>query len=219
MSFLMKIDEIHADNQQKISIESISDNFSSFINVEPVKKNLKRRFLIKKQEKSKLLIVSGNQRVYLSDYHIISTILNMDKKYIDWFLNSFIKLYNNETNPFNFKISEFEYTGVGIDYYPGSYEFTLFSDTVIDINDLIFVLNFIFSKDKQWELDASIENFSKSTIVKYITLIDYFSNKSKRSKTFLRKIGYPTDVPRIVNVSSKNDIFSDVSTFDISKYL
>ena len=105
---------------------------------------------------------------------------------------------------------------MGIDYYPDLYEITLFSDTVIDINDLVFVLNFIFSKDKQWEVDASIENFGKSTIVKYIVLIDYYSNKSKKSESFLREIGYPINKPISFN---KKDFFSDVSNFDISKYL
>lgn len=216
MSFLKKIDEIHIDNRANLRIATDNGDFSSFINVEPVEKSLKSKFIIKKQEKSKLLIVSGKQRVYLSDNDIISSILSLDKKYIDWFLNAFIRLYNNEIKPFKFKISDLEFTGIGIDYYPDLYEITLFSDTVIDINDLVFVLNFIFSKDKQWENDVSIENFSKSTIVKYIVLIDYYSNKSKRSANFLRKIGYPTNKPIVFN---KKDFFSDVSAFDISKYL
>lgn len=219
MSFLKKIDEIHTYNQEKFGLEAANSDFSSFINIEPIGISLKNKFIIKKQEKSKILIISGKQRVYLSDYHIISTIINSDKKYADFFLKAFIKLYNDEYKPFNFEIAGETFTGIGIDYYPHLFEITLFSDTVIDVNDLIFVLNFIFSKDKQWELDSSTEDFSKSTIVKYISLIDYYVNNSKRSEDYLRQIGYPTDKTDFVQFPNKKDVFSDVSDFDISKYL
>lgn len=219
MSFLKRIDKLHKENRSVYGIEMSNNDFSSFINVEPVDISLTQKFIIRKQEKAKLLLVSGKQRVYLSDNDIISTILDMEKNCIDWFLNSFIKLYNDEFEVFNFKLEDKLYKGIGISYYQSQREISLFSDTKIDINDFIFILNFIFSKDKQWENDTSQENFGKRTIIKYITLIDYYSNQSERSKNYLEKIGYPIYKPNFVTASKIKNMFSDVNSFDISKYL
>ena len=219
MSFLKRIDKLHKENRSVYGIEMSNNDFSSFINVEPVDISLTQKFIIRKQEKAKLLLVSGKQRVYLSDNDIISTILDMEKNCIDWFLNSFIKLYNDEFEVFNFKLEDKLYKGIGISYYQSQREISLFSDTKIDINDFIFILNFIFSKDKQWENDTSQENFGKRTLIKYITLIDYYSNQSERSKNYLEKIGYPIYKPNFVTASKIKNMFSDVNSFDISKYL
>lgn len=225
MSFLKRIDKLHKENRSVYGIESSNNDFSSFINVEPVDISLTPKFIIRKQEKAKLLLVSGKQRVYLSDNDIISTILDMEKNCIDWFLNSFIKLYNDEFEVFNFKLEDKLYKGIGISYYQSQCEISLFSDTKIDINDFIFILNFIFSKDKQWENDTSQENFGKRTIIKYITLIDYYSNQSERSKNYLKKIGYPiynhnfVTASKSISASKIKNMFSDVNSFDISKYL
>jgi hypothetical protein len=124
-------------------------------------------------------------------------------------LNSFIKLYNDEFEVFNFKLEDKLYKGIGISYYQSQREISLFSDTKIDINDFIFILNFIFSKDKQWENDTSQENFSKRTIIKYITLIDYYSNQSERSRNYLEKIGYPIYKTNFVTASKIKNMFSD----------
>ena len=118
MSFLKKIDILHETCRKVYGIDKNNKIFSSFINIEPVEKNLTQKFVIKKQEKSKLLVVSGNQRVYLSDYSIISTILRMDHDDIEWFLKEFIKAYNNEYEPFKFKIEDEVFEVVGINYYP-----------------------------------------------------------------------------------------------------
>lgn len=222
MSFLKKIDELHEKSLCAYGIEKTNNDFSSFINVEPVGISLNNKFIIKKQEKAKLLLVSGKQFVYLPDKQIISTILqmkHMKKFYIDWFLNAFIKFYNDASKTFKFKVEDELFEGIGIDYYPSSLEILLFSDTKIDINDFIFVINFIFSKDKQWEIDASLEDFSKRTIVKYITLIDYYANGSKRSIDFLSEIGFPIDKPELATPLKIKNMFSNVSSFDITKYL
>lgn len=219
MSFLKKIDELHDENKITYGIKSSNNDFSSFFCVEPVGASLTKKFIVRKQKKSKLLIVSGSQRVYLADYHIISTILSMNKTYVRWFLNEFIKLYNGDYKPFKFKVINEEFEGVGINYCSKPHKILLFSDTEIDINDFIFILNFVFSKDKQWEIDSSQENFSKRTIIKYITLIDYYANRSEHSKVFLSKIGYPIDKPLQTYAFDDNVLSSEINSFDISKYL
>jgi len=218
MSFLKKIDELHEENKITYGIKSSNNDFSSFFCIEPVGTSLNKKFIIRKQKKSKLLIISNSQRVYLSDYHIISTILSMKKTYINWFLNEFIKLYNEDYKPFKFKIVNENFEGVGINYFSKPHKMLLFSDTEIDINDFIFILNFVFSKDKQWEIDASKEDFSKRTIIKYITLIDYYANHSEYSKVFLSEIDYPINKPLQVYAFDDNVLSSKINSFDISKY-
>ena len=219
MSFLKKIDTIHNDSQSDFCAEEMSETFSSFISVEPVGITLTKQFVVKKQDKSKLLIVSGKQRVHLSDHQILSTILQLDKCLIEWFIKAFIDLYNKKFKPFKFKIEDEEFQVIGIDYYPEPKEILLFSDTRIDINDFIFVLNFIFSKDYQWEIDKPQKDYSKRTIIKYITLLDYYHKKSERSKEFLEKIGYPTENTELLDVPKTKSMFSQIKSFDISKFL
>ena len=219
MSFLSTIDTIHDECKRQYSTEEISENFCSYIDIEPADKISTNKFVIKKQEKSKILIVSGKQRVYLSDYQILSTILKMDKDYINWFICAFVNLYNNIFEKFKFKIADKEFEGIGISYYPQPKEILLFSDTIIDINEFIFVLNFIFSKDYQWEQDKAKKDFSKRTIIKYITLLDYYANKTERSRDFLEKIGYPIRNEKLYDVSKTKNMFSKINQFDISKYM
>ena len=219
MSFLNKIDATHAYCQSEYYAEELSKSFSTYISVEPVGINLTKQFVIQKQEKAKLLLVSEKQRVYLSDYQILSTILHLDKDLIDWFIRSFLELYKGNFKVFKFKVADEEFDGIGIGYYPNPKEIVLFSDTQIDINDFIFVLNFVFSKDYQWEIDRPQEDYSKRTIVKYITLLDYYSNKSERSKEFLEKIGYPLKVMEFIDVPNTKSMFSKINLFDISKFL
>lgn len=219
MSFLNKIDAIHNDSRSEFSAEELSETFSSFMSVEPVGITLTKQFVIKKQDKSKLLIVSGKQRVHLSDYQILSTILQLDQCLIEWFIKAFIDLYNKKFKPFKFKIEDEEFQVIGIDYYQEPKEILLFSDTRIDINDFIFVLNFIFSKDYQWEIDKPQKDYSKRTIIKYITLLDYYSNKSERSKDFLEKIEYPLESTEFIDVPNTKSMFSKIKLFDISKFL
>ena len=143
----------------------------------------------------------------------------MDKDLIDWFIRSFIELYKGNYKNFKFKVADEEFNGIGIGYYPSPKEILLFSDTKIDINDFIFVLNFVFSKDYQWEKDILIEDFSKRTIVKYITLLDYYANNSERSKEFLEKIGYPLSATEFIDIPKTKNMFDKTNLFDISKFL
>ena len=219
MSFLNKIDEVHNEVKTANGIELSNTDFSSFISVEPVDISLSKKFVILKQKKSKLLIVSGKQRVYLSDYHIVSTILRMDKSYVDWFLKELIKAYKDEYKPFKITINGEEFEGSGISYYTGSCKILLFSDTEVDINDFIFVINFVLFKDKQWEIDSEQENFRRKTIVKYITLIDYYANKAERSMEFLYRIGYNTATTHLNPFFDDEALALEIDSFDISKYL
>lgn len=219
MSFLKEIDKIHSKNMEEYGISDSNTRFSSFIPVEPVGISLITKFVIKKAQKSKLLILSGNQRVYLSDYDIVSTIINMDKSYVNWFLSEFVKLYNGVYESYEFIINDDKIKGKGMNYYSKPYRFTLFSDTEIDINDFIFVLNFVFFKDKQWGQDSAQEDFRKLTLMKYIVLIDHYINKTKYSETFLSTIGYPVNGPLLMGKFEECIGKIEINLFDITKYM
>ncbi|MDO5558498.1 MAG: hypothetical protein Q4F95_02755 [Oscillospiraceae bacterium] len=83
MFFLSKIDEIYETEKKQYEIENNYD-FCSYIPIKPININTSIDFLIKKQEKAKLLLVCGKQRVYVSDLQVIDTVINMDINDIRW---------------------------------------------------------------------------------------------------------------------------------------
>lgn len=251
MNFLEKIDEIHNHNVNEINTRSKNKKenvvinevkrkkFISYITIKPNNTKVKCEFLIQKQEKSKLLLVNREQRVYISDLGIIRTIVDMEENLYKWFLNKFINLYNDndDIEKMDFHINNESFEGYGIEYYPQEYEINLFSDTKIDINDFIFILNFIFSKDiisselRVKKDNRKINNFKK-TLCKYISLIDYY--RTKKDKGFLKNIGYPVgeeylicnegiiNNDKIIDSNKINKKFNNenlIEKFDILKYM
>jgi hypothetical protein len=216
MNFLEEIDNIYKKEREINDIPQSNGDFSCFIPIEAIDYKTSCEFLIKKQEKAKLLFLVGKQRVYLSDLQIIRTILRMGKEDINWFLQQFISLYKGNYSKIQFKILEKTYEGFGIINYSEEKGLLLFSDSEIDINDFVFLLNFIFSKDKYWGEMNELEDFRKKTLCKYISLIDYYSNKSNHSECFLKSIGYP--YYKRYPVDNKK-LFNNIEEFDISLYV
>lgn len=218
VDFLTKIDDIYKRYCDKYKIEN--DFFSYFIPIKPLNcSNITCDFFIKKQENSKMMLLSGSQRVYISDLQIINTILGFDTKIIEWFITQLVILYTNPKYKVKFMIENEEFEGYGISYYNEKIKFNLFSDTLIDINDFIFVMNFVFVKDQCWENISKIDGFAKRTICKYIVLIDYYANKSKRSELFLKNIGYPYEKSEYPKDNKKTKLlFNNIKKFDISLY-
>lgn len=216
MNFLKKIDYLYDNEKKKYNISDNDKSFSLFIPLEHITYRTTCSFVIKKQQKAKLLLVEGQQRVYLSDLQIINTILSMPKNDVKWFLKQLALLYSGTEEKIKFKIDEDLFEGIGISKYPYNKKLLLFSDSNIDINDFIFILNFVFSKDKAWEEISRKNNFSKSTLCKYIILIDYYTYKNPQIKEFLEKIGYSIEDPYPIR-----DIpyYKLLKSLDISLYL
>ena len=65
-----------------------------------------------------------------------------------------------------------------------------------------------------------LQDFSKRTLCKYITLIDYYANANTRSKKFLKDIGYPIDenTQHPIDTSYTKKMFNHTEMFDISRY-
>lgn len=221
MPFLQKIDEIFEASRLQYSVSSKNDDFHTYIPIEIYNDTHRFQFLIRKGKKSKILILSGKQTVYLTDYQIISTILSMGDKEIKWFLEQFVSLYVGNGAQIKLVLDGIEYAYAGIPSYPEEKEILLFSDTNIGVSYFCFLLNFIFAKDKCWEEMSNTPNFSKKTLCKYISIIDYCYNASAYSKTFLAGLGYPVDRSQPSNHISAQKAFEKndcVEKFDISNY-
>lgn len=221
MSFLNFIDKIYEDEKQQYNSDILESDFSSFIEIKTEDIILNRTFVIKKQEKTKLLLVDGKQKVYLSDENIISLIKNQSESVSNWFLNSFLRYLIGKGRDISFVVNGRTFTSRGIEYYPDEYSIVLHSDTEIDINDLVFVINFIFSKDKQWEEDSKIENFGFITAFKYFLTIDYLCRNSEKSEALLKDINVLKHNGDIKNFSDENEklLLEKINDFDFSKLL
>jgi len=221
MNFLEYIDSIYSTELKKFNIDLEREEFNSFIPIEPLNYFTKNIFLIRKQIHSKLFIVVGKQRIYLSDIDIIRTILSLDTEDITWFIKQLCHLYINDNNSHSFKINEKEFNGSGIEYFSNDKEIMLHTDTVISINDFIFVLNFVLAKDSTWGATKELTNFRKLTICKYISLISYYAFGSDDAKFFLKSIGYPVDKKHVKDSKEISQLFNNdnIEKFDISLFI
>lgn len=224
MLFLEKIDELYGVEKQSFSITDKNKKFNIFIPIKISTSGTLVPFLVRKGNKSQLLVVSGKQKVYLSDIDIIRTILAMENDDITWFLRQFVLLYQGKGTNVKLYIQEDVFECLGIIAYPEKKELCLFSDTVIDYSVFCCLLNFVFAKDRCWEDLSGTDNFSKKTICKYIAMIDLYANDGEYSKFFLKSIGYPVDIEE-QSLQEDNRIqkafknIKNIEKFDISKYM
>lgn len=221
MDFLDYIDKQHTENRLQYKEDEVSKTFSTFLPVQANDFRSSCGYLIKKQDKAKLILLCGKQRVYFSDVDIIKTIISLPSEIANWFLKQFIKVYQNKYTEFSFEINNTSFVGYGIPKYPNQKNILLISDSEITINEFIFIINFILFKDLKWKEKSKIEDFDKRTLCKYISLIDYFVNNSEKSKSFLTNIGYPIpDEPSLIWENKKiKKLFSLTKSFDISNYI
>ena len=99
MRFLEKIDLIHESNRKNLNIPKENREFTSHIPITISVGEVSYGFEIRKKEKSKLLLSSGKQRIYLSDFDIINIILNRDICYA-----GFSKLHNIIVFEFHYSV-------------------------------------------------------------------------------------------------------------------
>ena len=123
MTFLNAIDNIYDRCRENLGIPQENLEFSCYIPIEVVGYEPLCRFVIqKKDKKAKLLLLEGKQRVYISDLHILNTILDMENDDVEWFLQEFVKLYKGQEYQIKFKFDEQIFDGYGIDPYPHTKE-------------------------------------------------------------------------------------------------
>lgn len=230
MEFLELLDQLHKAVAEENSVSAKDRNFRSYHAIGFDGDSPSDRFIIQKNLiKAKLLIVDGKQKVYLSDDQIVETILEMPASKITWFLMQMVNLYNGTGSSFIFSIAEQHFNFVGIPYLPSKETILLPSDTHATINEFISIINFIFAKDVAWERiplnDSTAKkgysktDFSKRTLCKYISLIDYYGLHTSRSISFFEQIGYPLFDAYPGAVENEKAMFAHTELFDISKYI
>ena len=163
MSFLQKIDELFEASCLQFSVPLKSDNFHTYIPIEIYNDTHRFQFLIRKGKKSKILILAGQQRVYLTDDQIIRTILSMEDNETEWFLAQFISLYVGNGVQTTLELDKTKFTYTGLPSFPEEKDILLFSDTNIKLSHFCFLLNFIFAKDQCWGKMSNTPNFEKRT--------------------------------------------------------
>lgn len=225
MYFLEKIDDIYNTFRTENSIPIENKNFyieiPILISQHGHSSCCRHSYIIRKSQKAKLLICQDGQRIYLSDYDIINTILSMDSATIDWFLTQFISLFSGCSYPVELSFDGITFVCHGIDIFPNGKNFTLFSDTTLAYSTFCLLLNYIFAKDYCWEAISGEVNSGKLTLCKYISIIDYYYKKSPYSRKFLLDIGYPIEQPFPSDSMRVNKLFKKIGhleKFDISFY-
>ena len=222
MEFLQAIDAIYSERRQEYNVPDNNKDFSCHIPVEVRKGTYSFLFEVRKREKAKLFLLLGKQKLYLSDIQIINIILAMGKDDIDWFLSQFILLYLESGAPFQLVLDDEIYEFHGIEIYPEEKTIYWLSDSEIEYGYFTALLNYIFSKDHCWEEISKTKDFSKKSLCKYISLIDYYHSHSERSKKFLEEIGCPITIKRPKESKEINQAFDDLTClerFDISLYM
>ncbi len=230
MEFLEQVDILHRNYMDANRITSNKRDFRSYHLISFDAESMPNRFLIQKNmTKTKLLLIDGAQRVYLSDSQIIETILSLDLEDIQWFITQLVSLYKGHGSTFWFTIGGKSYVFSGMMPYAGRKEILLPSDTKVDIGDFCIVVNFVYAKDYAWERmplsnrskkrGYNNTNFSKRTLSKYIALLDYYGLKTERSTAFLNAIGYPLSKEYPGQVENEKSMFENTELFDISLYV
>lgn len=222
MWFLQAIDDIYNERRRQYNVPDKNKDFSCHIPVKIQKGANSFLFEIRKREKAKLFLILGSQRIYLSDLQIIKIIIAMEKEDVQWFLSQFISLYLGKKVSFQLMFDEGIYDCYGIEIYPETKKIYWLSDSEIEYSYFTALLNFIFSKDHCWEEMSTTKGFSKKTLCKYISLIDYYYSHSERSKNFLEQIGYPITNEHPIGSKEVNQVFDNLTyleKFDISLYM
>ena len=152
MSFLTKLDMLYLEQKRDLKDSEIDYNFKCFIPIQPIGYSSKNKFFVKKSRKASLIINVGEQRIYFSDIDVVNTILDLPLEVRSDILKKLIEMYS-ENKAVNTKISigTKQYDGFGLPYYDGENSIDVFSDSKIDLNDFVFIVNFILSKDKKSE--------------------------------------------------------------------
>lgn len=219
MNFLTKLDMLYWQQKRNFKDSEIDYNFKCFIPIQPIGYSSKNKFFVKKSRKASLIINVGEQRIYFSDIDVVNTILDLPLELRNDILKKFIEMYSaNKSVNAKIRIGTKQYDGFGLPYYDGENLIDVFSDSKIDLNDFVFIVNFILSKDKKSEEQGEKKTI-RTTLRKFISLIDYYADHNNRSSKYLKTIGYPLDSPAPFQNSYIKKLFETEDGFDISKYL
>ncbi|MBN1061399.1 hypothetical protein DVV95_06135 [Clostridium botulinum] len=226
MNFLEVLDKMYEENRIENRIPTKNKEYRYYEEIKPLDFASEIRFeCLKIREKTKILVCFNSSKIYLSDLDLLNIMLEMNIDEINWFIDNFIKVYNEEGVLFRFKINNEEFQGEGLPYKDGDNIVNIYSDNKMGINDFIFILNLIIIKDylgtEQLKEKNKEKNLLKTTLCKYISLLKFYGLNSEEIKEILREAEYPID-KRINEVFSSyeklrniNKIFENNKIFEV----
>ncbi len=220
MLFLEHIDSIHEEKRTEFGVAEDNLDFQSIIPVQIEDAKHVFNFEIRKNRTSMLFFVVGQQRIYFSDSDIIKTLIDMPEEDTRWYLSQFVALYSGNKKTMSIVIDQQHYLSKGISMKRENKDLHLFTDSIIPMNYFSAMLSFVFAKDECWGKKTKRGFFGKTTLCKFISLIDYYKFNSQRSETFLDSIGLNYSKTRF-NPDMDTNIFKKKTTikmFDISQY-
>ena len=192
--FFAYLDECYNSKKAGEKGYVLDRNYRIYKRILPQGFNCKNKFFILKAEKTKLLFSSKGIFSYLSDIAIIYYIIHLPDKYFEiifQYLNEVLENDFNVLKNITFLIESEEFQGYGIPYFSTRQEFALHSDIKITINEFIFILNFVLTKDILHSNISEASDWYKKSIYKYILLIRYYKYGDKNAKNKLLEINYP----------------------------
>lgn len=180
-------------------------------------------FYIAKSRKSRLLINHSKIWVDLTDYDIIDIVCSFNEKLVLKLLERLKECYNGIWTEFEFKVQEERYVGKGINYkdFDLDMQICLDADFQIYFGDFLFLLNMILFKDIVGQKYLKSERnmlLIENTLIKYITLIEYYRFNNSQAQKYLDSIGYPIYTKESLLEKKmkvkKYDIYFEKSSFE-----
>lgn len=200
VNFLQFLDVEYENDKKKNNVPTENKEYRYYEEIIPINFFRAQKFqCLKINKKSKILICFNNLKVYLSDVDILKIILKMEEEQINWFIDNFIKVYNESYEEFEFIIGKEKFKGIGLPYQNTEKSIYIHTDNEINIDSFIFILNFIISKDYLATLrlqesnndKKNKKNLMKATLCKYISLLKFYYFGDKGIEEFLEGLGYP----------------------------
>ncbi len=193
MNLFTYLDEQYAADRKEYEIQRGNSEFVSYLPIEPLDFDANGRFLCAKgQRKTKILFAPDRTRQYFSDADIIAILRDHKNEGIVFsIVEQLVKLYNGSNSKFVFRINNQDFEGYGISIYHDIEEqFSLKTDSTMQLNELVFLMNMIFEKDRNYG-QVIHADILKHTLCKYISLVKYYRWHDEKSALFLNKIHYP----------------------------
>ncbi|MGM9551246.1 MAG: hypothetical protein ACI3XA_03225 [Clostridia bacterium] len=196
-NFLDYLDSEYSNTTAKNKRIKGKYSFRLYKGIEPLCIKSNNKFVCVKMNKTKILFQQKGILTYLSDSDIVSTTMNLEPEYFDLLLSGFSKVYlsaKNELSKFEFKIDGIVFQGYGLPFVESNYSFSLHSDVDISINEFIFIINLIITKDILYGESIEDNTVYKRTMLKYKLLIEFYKLGDKKAEEYLTSMGYPIEL-------------------------
>lgn len=203
----------------KVNVRAIFNNIivEEKINI-PEDEKYNYEYVARKQRDTYIILIDkvSGIKIYLSDYEIIECLvffLENDSYFFEIY-KVIMQFLENKGIEYKYSIGDdYKFDAIGIECLKSDISYLLKSDTKINLNELIMLINLVIIK----ELKAKDKNKAKATVLKYILFSLLFCNNSSINKEEVKRllskvIKYKTD-----SLKSNYSIINGKNIIDIEK--